>query len=58
VHSLIDFGKQSVGWAKALLAPCPPSFESNVFVLLVGTPPDAFAPGRFAHPTTEDIDSK
>jgi hypothetical protein len=23
--------QESVGWAKALLAPCPPSFVSNVF---------------------------
>src|SRR4051812_12754109 len=40
---------RSVG--KGASAPCPPFFESNVFALLVGTPPDALAPGRFAHPT-------
>jgi hypothetical protein len=37
---------------KALLAPCPPFFESTVFALMVGTQPDAFATRGFAHPVS------
>jgi hypothetical protein len=36
---------------KGALGAVPTIFESNVSRRLVGTPPDAFAPGRFAHPT-------
>jgi hypothetical protein len=36
-----------VGWAKAHLA-VPTIFLS--YRAMVGTPPGAFAPGRFAHP--------
>jgi hypothetical protein len=39
-----------VGWAKAPFAPCPPLlFRMRDW--MVGTPPDAFASGDFAHPT-------
>jgi hypothetical protein len=39
----------SVGWAKALLRRAHRLYSG--YELMVGTPPDAFAPGRFAHPT-------
>jgi hypothetical protein len=42
---------QCVGWAKAHLRRAHHFFESNVSRRVVGTPPNAFAPGRFAHPT-------
>ena len=35
---------------KGAVAPCPPSLR-RLRDRMVGTPPDAFAPGGFAHPT-------
>jgi hypothetical protein len=40
---------ESVGWEKALFSAVPTIERPRRW--LVGTPPDVFAPGRFAHPT-------
>ena len=40
---------------KGALAPCPPSFTADG---VVGTPPDAFAPDGFAHPTNSSYGSE
>src|SRR5436305_15106628 len=49
---------ESVGWAKARLRAVPTIFTSNSEAEMVGTLPDAFASGRFAHPTALPLQAK
>src|SRR3954468_11469901 len=51
---MVHSNEEPVGWAKALLAPCPQFFESNVFALMGGHAAGRVRARRFADPQQSD----